>query len=190
MSKYGWGWILKSWFSPIGMVRRMLGYVPVEDKSTEVDTIKWRFCVLPVLGFSAKEMVKDGNKIFGQFFDKDFINQSVKDYIDASRDGDFFDIYEHFMFEISPDEREELLKQLGRGKSWKVVHDEYKETMTEAEWKVNFHRRRGNLLSLVEQLAQHEKLPTKEAVAEEIRKASRDVYDCDECEDDGCPACD
>lgn len=92
MSKYGWGWIWKSWFSPIGVFVRLFGYTPIEDKTTDPDEIKWRLTVVPVYGFGAKELIATANKMFGKYFDKDDIAESVKGFLEAKQSGNYYDI--------------------------------------------------------------------------------------------------
>lgn len=176
MSKYGWGWIWKSWFSPIGMVRRMMGYVPPEDLSTDPDDIKWRLTVIPVYGYGAKELVNTANKMFGKYFDKEDIADSVKGFLEAKQSGDYFDILEHFTFEVSPEERETILRGLANGKSWAIYHDEYKEVTNEVEWQFNFYRKRGRVNDLLQELArqvEQDGYPTKEELVSQSRKQRR-----------------
>lgn len=183
MSKYGWGWLWKSKLSPVGLMFRLFGYVPVEDQSTDPDEIAWRLTVIPVYGFGAKELVNTANKMFGRHFDKNVIAESVKDFLAAKQAGEYYDIVEHFSFEVSPEERESVLKGLGSSKSWAVYHDEYKDVQTDAEWQYNFHQRRGKLHHVLYDMAQDlEKngYPTKEALVKEIRNGKRDEDDDDD----------
>lgn len=183
MSKYGWGWLWKSKLSPLGLMFRLFGYVPPEDESTDPDQISWRLTVIPVYGFGAKELVATANKMFGKYFDKDDIAQSVKDFLEAKQNGDWYDIVEHFSFEVSPEERESVLRGLGNSKSWKVEYDEYKSVQDEAEWQWNFHQNRVKLhhhLEVLTKRIEEQGYPTKEALAEKIRKDTRGEDDDDE----------
>lgn len=136
--KYGWGWVWKSWISPIGFFCRLfgllVGWVPREDRKPEVAEGEYRLTIMPVSGYGMKELIETGKRLFGKYGDtKESIAVTLEAWREAVADGEWFDIADHFTIVVTKDQRDQLIQDLGKSKCWRVFYDEYAEIATEAD---------------------------------------------------------
>lgn len=126
MSKYGWGWIWKSWFSPIGIIFRMFGYTPREDRKPEVAENEFRLTVVPIPGYGMKELTEVGRRLFGKYGEsKESIAETLKAWQECVAENDYFDVMDHFTMEVTSEQREQIIKDLGKSKCWVIYADEF-----------------------------------------------------------------
>jgi len=134
MSKYGFGWIYKSYLSPLGLLLRLFGYTPPEDAKPEVAENEYRITIMPVVGFGMKELTEVGKRLFGKYGEsKESIAEVLLEWQQCVLDRDYFDIADHFTIEVTVDQREQLIKDLGKSKCWIIYDDEYADLSRTAD---------------------------------------------------------
>lgn len=178
MSKYGWGWIWKSWFSPIGLMARLFGYTPKEDRKPEVAENEYRITVVPVVGYGMKELTEVGKRLFGKYGEsKESIAETLKAWQECCAENDYFDVMDHFTVAVTLEEREQIIKDLGKSKCWIIYYDEYDDLYRTADSIVKRELRSRKRDEIVLELTKKmEKDPVnKETVGELIKSRMEDT---------------
>lgn len=169
--KYGWGWIWKSWISPIGFFCRLfgllVGWAPKEDRKPEVAEGEYRFTIMPVAGYGMKELVETGKRLFGKYGDtKESIAGTLAAWQESVAEEEWFDIADHFTMVVTKEQRSQLIADLGKSKCWRICYDEYASIEEEADTVLKRMLRTRTRDEIVKELAESlEKTPmTKENI--------------------------
>lgn len=171
--KYGWGWLWKSWASPIGFFCRLfgllVGWVPKEDRKPEVAEGEYRFSIMPVAGYGMKELVETGKRLFSKYGEtKESIAETLSAWQEAMMNDEWIDIADHFTMTVTKEQRDQLIADLGKSKCWRICHDEYADIEEEADHLLKRLLRNKTRDEIVKDLAESlEKTPmTKDTISE------------------------